>query len=104
MGKIYSTDSKISQDSAQIQIGDRLFAVDCRKSNYDKMQKALAKNESGKSDEDIILEFALGKEAFAQIQQMDLSLMGHLNLITYIYAAMFGIEFEEAQERFRKAE
>jgi len=103
MGKIYATDGKIITESPQIQVGDKLFAVDTRKSTYDKMQKAIEKHDGGKSEEDIILEYAFGKSAFKQIQEMDLPLNGYLNLITYVYAAMFDISFEDAQERFQKA-
>ena len=102
MAKIYTTDGKVITEAPQIQIGDRLFAVYTRKSTYDKMQKEIEKSKGGRPEEDIILEFAFGKAAFKQIQEMDLPLNGFLNLITYVYAAMFDISFEEAQERFRK--
>lgn len=102
MAKIYTTDGKVITEAPQIQIGDRLFAVDTRKSTYDKMQKEIEKSKGDRPEEDIILEFAFGKAAFKQIQEMDLPLNGFLNLITYVYAAMFDISFEEAQERFRK--
>jgi len=102
MAKIYTTDGKVITEAPQIQIGDRLFAVDTRKSTYDKMQKEIEKNKGDRAEEDVILEYAFGKAAFKQIQEMDLPLNGFLNLITYVYAAMFDISFEEAQERFRK--
>jgi len=102
MAKIYTTDGKVITEAPQIQIGDRLFAVDTRKSTYDKMQKEIEKTKGDRAEEDIILEFAFGKAAFKQIQEMDLPLNGFLNLITYVYAAMFDISFEEVQERFQK--
>lgn len=102
MAKIYTTDGKVIFDAPQIQIGDKLFAVDTRKSTYDKMQKEMEKNKGEISEEDIILEHAFGKDAFKVIKEMDLPLNGFLNLITYVYAAMFDITFEEAQERFQK--
>ena len=103
MAKIYTTEGKVIIEAPQIQIGERLFAVDTRKSTYDKMQKEIEQNESGRSEEDIILEYAFGETAFKQIQDMDLPLNGFLNLITFVYAAMFDITFEEAQERFQRA-
>lgn len=103
MAKIYATDGKVVVEAPQIQIGDRLFTVDTRKSTYDKMQKEAEENRGKRAEENIILEHAFGKAAFKQIQEMDLPLNGYLNLITYVYAAMFDIEFEEARERFRKS-
>jgi len=103
MAKIYTTDGKVITEAPQIQIGDRLFAVDTRKSTYDKMQKEVESAKGNKSEEDIILEYAFGKAAFKQIQEMDLPLNGFLNLITFVYAAMFDITYEEAQARFRKS-
>jgi hypothetical protein len=104
MAKIYATDGKVINEAPQIQIGDRLFGVDTRKSTYDRMQKTIESNNGEKSDEDIILEHAFGAEAYKQILKMDLPISGFLNLITYVYAAMFDLSFEDAEARFRRAD
>lgn len=103
MAKIYTTDGKLLTETPQIQIGSKLFAIDNRKSTYDKMQAAVA-NAKGGSEERIILEHAFGKEQMAEIDAMDLSVKGYMNLLTYVHAAIFDIPFEEAEARFQKAQ
>lgn len=103
MARIYTTDGKLLTEVPQIQIGDKLFAVDNRKSTYDKMQKAVAKAEDG-NEERIILEYAFGKEQMKEIDAMNLSVKAFMNLLTYVHAAIFDISFEEAEERFQKAQ
>ena len=102
MAKIYTTDGKLLTEVPQIQIGDKLYAVDNRKSQYDAMQKAIAENDGKEhSDEDLIIKFALGDKQFKEVKAMDLSVAGYVNLILYIQAAILDISFEEAQKRFQ---
>lgn len=102
MAKIYTTDGKLLVETPQIQIGDKLYAVDNRKSNYDAMQKAIADNDGKEfSDEDLIVKFTMGDKQFKEIKAMDLSVSGYMNLIMYIQAAVLDITFEEAQKRFQ---
>ena len=102
MAKIYATDGKLITEAPQIQIGDKLFAVDTRKSNYDLMQKAIEENDKTEySDEDLVVKFALGEKQFKAVKEMDLSVTGYMNLILYIQAAILDITFEEAQKRFQ---
>lgn len=103
MAKIYTTDGKLLVETPQIQIGDKLFAVDNRKSTYDKMQEAVNKS-NGNNEERIILEYALGKAQMKEIDAMDLSMKGYMNLLTLVHAAIFDISFEEAEARFQKAQ
>lgn len=103
MAKIYTTDGKLLVDMPQVQIGDKLFAVDNRKSTYDKMQEAVSKAKDG-NEERIILEYAFGKEQMKEIDAMELSVKGYMNLLTYVHAAIFDISFEEAEARFQKAQ
>lgn len=107
-GKIYATDGKIITDGfPQLQIGDKLYRIDTRKSTYDGMQAEINRvpnpGEDKASDEDTIVRFTMGAEALAEIKEMDLSISGYMNLIIYIQAAIFDISFEEAQDRFQKA-
>ena len=103
MAKIYTTDGKLLTETPQIQIGSKLFAIDNRKSTYDKMQEAVSKAEGG-NEERIILEYAFGEEQMKEIDAMDLSVKGYMNLLTYVHAAIFDIPFEEAEARFQKAQ
>ena len=103
MAKIYTTDGKLLTETPQIQIGDKLFAIDNRKSTYDKMQEAVSNAKNG-NEERIILEHAFGKEQMKEIDAMDLSVKGMMNLLTYVHAAIFDISYEEAEARFQKAQ
>lgn len=103
MAKIYTSEGKLLVETPQIQIGDKLFAVDNRKSTYDKMQEAVHKSK-GENEERIILEYALGKAQMKEIDEMDLSIKGYMNLLTLVHAAIFDISFEEAEARFQKAQ
>jgi hypothetical protein len=103
MAKIYATDGKLIADGfPQIQIGDKLFKVDNRKSTYDACQKAVEKAKG--NEERVILEYCLGKEQLKEIDAMDLTIKGFMNLLTYVQAALFDITFEEAEARFQKAQ
>lgn len=105
MARMYTTDGKILTEQPTIQVGDKLYTVDNRKSTYDKMQaEVLRKPEEGEtklSEEEIIIVYALGEKQFKEIKALDLPISGYLNLIVYIYAAMFDITFEEAKKRFQ---
>lgn len=101
MGKIYATDDRILSDGfPQIQVGDKLYRVDTRKSTFDRMQAAVEK--AGGDEPRVILEHTLGKDALKEIDAMELSVSGYLNLITYVQAALFDVSFEEAQKRFQQ--
>jgi len=104
MAKIYTTDNKILSDTEpQIQIGDTLFRVDTRKSTYDKVQKLVRAAKSDNEDE-IILKEVFGPEQYNKIKALDLSVTGTMNLLTYVHAAIWDVTFEEAAERFQKAQ
>ena len=103
MAKIYTTEGKLLCDTPQIEIGGKLFAVDNRKSTYDKIQEAIEKS-NGKSEERIILEHAFGKAQMKEIDAMELSVKGYMTLLTYVHAAIFDISYEEAEARFQKAQ
>lgn len=105
MGKLYATDGKILSDGfPELKIGDKCYRVDTRKATYDKMQEAVSKVGAKGNEEDLIVEFTLGKEALKEIKAMELSVAGYMNLIIFIQAAIFDISFEEAQQRFQKAQ
>lgn len=108
MSKLYTTDGKIlSDDFPELKIGDKCYRVDTRKSTYDKMQTEMEKENKkakGKGEDELILEYCLGEDAAREITAMDLTISGYSNLVTYIYAAMFDISFEEAVERFQKTQ
>lgn len=103
MGKIYATDGKIISDGfPQIQVGEKLYRVDTRKSTFDRIQAEVTGDSAEETD--IILRHALGGEAFEEIKALDLTVSGYMNLLIFVQAAIYDITFEEAEARFQKAQ
>lgn len=96
--KIYTTDNRILTEKPQIQIGDKLYAVDDRQSTFDKLNKQLQENPN---DMEAIFSLVFGKKAAQEIADMELSVSGTQNLLIYVFAAIKGCEFEEAESFFR---
>lgn len=96
--KIYTTDNKILTEKPQIQIGDKLFAVDDRQSTFNKLNEQLQKDSNNM---EAIYTLIFGKDAAKEIMSMDLSVAGTQNLLIFIFAAIKGCEFEEAETFFR---
>lgn len=107
MSKIYTTDGKILTDGfPQIQVGNKLYKVDNRKSTYKACQDKLRNLPEGATEDettDIMLEAFLGAEAFKELTEMDITVSGYVDLLMYVHAAIFEISYEEAKERFQKA-
>ena len=80
----------------QIQIGDKLYTVDDRKSTYDKINK-LQKDDKKSSDdkEREMFVLALGKEATDEIYGYDLSVTDFNNVVYSVTAAIAGLDVEE---------
>ena len=80
----------------QIQVGDKLYTVDDRKSTYDKinaLQKDMTKTSDEKEKGMFIL--ALGQEATDEIYGYDLSVTDFNNVVYSVTAAISGLELEE---------
>lgn len=95
---IYTTDNKILTEKPQIQIGDKLYAVDDRQSTFNRLNEQLQKDAN---DMEAIYKIVLGEKAAKEIIELDLSVSGTQNLLIYIFAAIKGCEFEEAEKFFR---
>ena len=83
----------------QIQVGDKLYVVDDRKSTYDKinaLQKDMTKTNDEKEKGMLIL--ALGQEATDEIYGYDLSVTDFNNVVYSITAAIAGLELEEIKK------
>lgn len=102
MSKIYATDGKIitGDNFPQIQIGNKLYTVDNRKSTYDKIQEQYQKDPA---NDRAMLELALGKESTKEIEKMDLSVDSYKNLTYYVSAAIQGIEYDEVIKQIENA-
>lgn len=90
-------DAILSGDNhPQLKIGDKLYLVDDRKSTWDKIQQA---QEKGGDDSDMeILTLALGKEAVAELVNIDISVSGYMNLSYYVMAAITGEDYEDLKK------
>lgn len=108
MAKIYTTDGKILTGDGfpQIQIKDKLYVVDDRKSTYDKIQKVIKESKSNPvEDKDYdmeIFKLALTKEKAAEIQKLDLKVKEFNELTIYIMAAIQGEEYETIKSAMGK--
>ena len=84
----------------QLQIGDKLYVVDDRKSTYDKMtkiQEDSTLDENEKTNK--IFELTLGKDAAKEIADYDLSFKDYINLTYCIMGAITGEDPEELKKR-----
>lgn len=101
MAKIYTTQGRILYERPQIQIGNKLYTVDNRQSTFKKLEKQLTKDAN---DMEKVFEIVFGAEEAKEIIDMDLSYQGTVDLVIYIFAAIKGIEFEEAEKEFFRKE
>ena len=109
MSKIFETGTKITGEGEfpKIQVGDKLYPVDVRKRTYDTIQTRLVENSKltaakKRTEEEIILEHALGETATKELYDLDLPFSGWFNLFIYVMAAIMDTTFEEAEKRFQK--
>lgn len=119
MGKMYTLDKKLLVGSPEIQIGDKVFAVDDRSKTVRKVIK-LSEQLKGKDKEkdieetpekfeviDQILELAFGSK-YKEIDALELSFRAYLDLIDIVLDAMtngdpekYEKEKAEKEESFR---
>lgn len=101
--KRYDTASQISvNERPVIVILGEEFEVDNRKQTLTKLFKELKKKDLSELDIfDIYIKIALGESAAKKIDEMDINVSNLMDILIYIQAAIFGITYEEAKERFR---
>lgn len=75
---------------------DKLFTINSRMSNHDKITASLNSGDVRKA-----LKLALGEKAAKEIDALDLSVEGYMNIIKTIEAAIGGIDPEKLDEFFR---
>ena len=98
MSDIVSTKGKIILDTPQIEINGKVFTVDDRKSNLEKLAKAIAKDEE--HADELSYQYLIGKEGLDEIKSLDLSFRGHQELQAILQGIVYGITAEEAKKRF----
>lgn len=104
MAKMYTLDNKLLVGSPEIRIGEKVYPVDDRKKNVEKLLKLF--NDENTNTEDNIkrmdegLKLALGKENAKEVEDMNLSWAAHQELFKLIMAAVTGEDPETIEERF----
>ena len=102
MAHKYMIPEKALNEIVPITIGDKIYKVNTRMSNFKAMSKALKEvKEDGKENE-IAIKYALGEDALKEIMEKDFSFPVMLKITTLIMAAMQDISEEEAEKQFRK--
>lgn len=100
MSKVVNITDKLSKEKPVIQIGEKLYTVNDGMDTVLKFEELASTN----TVENIqsALELALGKEAVAEIGTQTMSVSNFQVLIIAILAAMQGLDYDEAEKRFRK--
>lgn len=104
MAKLYTLDNKLLTETPEIRIGEKVYAVDNRKSTVSKITGMMkhgdgAENGDEKADEG--LKLALGEKAFREIDAMNLPFPAYQRLFELVMAAMTGEEVEAVEKRFQ---
>lgn len=101
--KIISTDGKIltGDNCPSLQIGEKLYTVDNRRSTYKKIQEIDPASKNYDPDEEL-LRLALGKENAQEIIDMDLDVESFSNLTFFVMAAITGEEFDDLKQAARE--
>lgn len=102
MAKIITTDGKIitGDNFPSIQIGDKLYTVDNRRSTYKKINEIAKRVQAGEDidpDEEL-LKLALGKEQAKEIIDMDLCVESFNELTFIVMSAITGDDAEELKK------
>lgn len=95
---IKSADEKLFTPKRQIAIRDKVYTIDDSQATFIKINNALKKDSENL---DAVFELAFGKENAEEIKALNLSVEGTQNLLIYVFAAIKGCEFEEAEKFFR---
>lgn len=103
MSKVINITDKLNLVKPQIQIGDKLYAVDNSVAAVFRFEESIT---SDGTQETMLntLTIALGKKAVQEIDITKFSMENYKILVTAIIAAMQNIEYEEAAARFQESE
>lgn len=93
----YETNSKLPT----IQFCDRIFTVNSRMSNQEKIKDIFKNVEETRQDYEVF-KTVLGKEAADYIQEKDMPVDGVLALMKMVMAAIQGITVEELEKEEKK--
>ena len=101
--KIISSDGKIitGDNFPSIQIGDKLYPVDNRRSTYKKIQKIDPASEKLDPDEEL-LKLALGEENAKELIEKDMDVESFSNLTFLVMSAITGDDYDELKKAARE--
>ena len=104
MAKLYTLDNKLLAEKPAIQIGEKFYAVDNRKSTVEKVMELTSEKTSQEISKNIdaVFDLAFGKDS-AEIKKMDMPYPAFTQLTELIIAAMTGEEPEVVDKRFQEA-
>jgi hypothetical protein len=90
-------------EKPELEINDKIYAVDCRTSTVLKMQKFQSKSASDIGALYGILGLLLGEKARKEIEALDLPFPALIQVLSLATAAATGEEPDEVNARFQKA-
>lgn len=105
MGKLYTLDGKLLNETPEIRIGEKIYPVDNRQKTVVKLQSAIGSRESAEDPMGGVagvLRLALGEQAAQEIEEMNMPYPAYQQLFELVIAAMTGEDPEEAGARFPK--
>lgn len=106
MAKLYTLDHKLLTETPEIRIGEKIYAVDNRQKTVKKIQEA-AKNiqkDDPYTGIDSVLVLAMGKNAAAEIDELNMPYPAYQQMFELVMAAVTGEEPETIADRFQGEE
>ena len=101
--KIIETNIIPTSERPKLQVGDKLYLVDNRKSTFTKLMKIQSDKSLEEAVKEVkIFELVFGKEATKEIIALDLSVEDYTNLTFYMMSAITGKNVEELKEASTK--
>lgn len=101
--KIIETNITPTSERPKLQVGDKLYSIDNRKSTFTKLMKIQSDKSLEEAVKEVkIFELVFGKEATKEIIGLDLSVEDYTNLTFYMMSAITGKNVEELKEASTK--
>lgn len=98
--EVIKTTGRFIHDRPTIELDNKLYPIDDRKSNIDKMQKDITKPENAGKEDEVVIKALLGPEGYKAVLKLDLRMQDYQALIVILQSQVFGISEEEAKKRF----
>jgi hypothetical protein len=98
--EVIKTTGRFIHDRPTIELQGKLFPIDDRKSNIDKLQIDIAKPDNSGKEDEVVIKALIGPEGFKAVTEMDLSMKDYQSLIVILQSQVYGISEEEAKKRF----